>query len=90
MKPTLRLILLALIILIFGTVPAAFAQELQEPPNIVFSSTGSLVACGDSLFDTKLGLPEKIVDYYQIDLFSGQRLKVDVDAQAIHQCDRGD
>ena len=85
MKPTFRLILLALIILIFGTVPAAFAQETQEqePPDIVFSSTGRLVACGDSLFDAKIGLPEKIVDYYQIDLFSGQRLKVDVDAQAI-------
>jgi len=83
MKSKLRLILIALIILVFGTFPAAFAQDLQETPDIVFSSTGSLVACGDSLFDTELGLPEKIVDYYQIDLFSGQRLKVDVDAQAI-------
>lgn len=84
MRPMNRLFLFILIIfLLFGTVPAAFGQDTQEPVDIFFSSTGSIVSCGDQVVDAVLALPDTMVDYYQIELVSGQQLKVDVDAQAI-------
>lgn len=85
MRPIHKFLLPALIIcLIFGTVPTAFADE---PVDIAFIdenvAKAPLVECGDPIADGKLILPVTLVDYYKIDLLSGQRLKVDVDAQAI-------
>ena len=85
MRPIHRFLFPALIIcLIFGTVPTVFADE---PVDIAFIdedvAKAPLIECGDSIANGKLLLPVTLVDYYKIDLLSGQRLKVDVDAQAI-------
>ena len=76
MKPTFRLTLLALIILIFAAAPAVHAVE----PTADGFSAAVLLVCGESpatytgSIDTA-----KEVDYYSIDLVADQRLTIDVD-----------
>jgi hypothetical protein len=85
MKPTLRLILLALIILIFATVPVVHAQTAAT------SFTGTVI--GTAICDdppqsysgniTQLGQ----IDYWEIKLAADQKLIIDVDAENIGKLD---
>jgi hypothetical protein len=76
MKPTLRLILLAIIIFIFGSVPVVNAVE---PSGDDFGSAVTLV-CGESPASYPSSIDAaKEVDYYSINLVAGQRLIIDVD-----------
>jgi len=81
MKPNHGLILLALIILVFGTVPAINAQMSTttfENPKEVF--------CNNPPVSGEIYSPAQNpaqVDYYKISLLSGQKLIIDVDAETI-------
>jgi hypothetical protein len=85
MRPTHRLILLALIILIFGTVPAINVQAdaTAFPPETI-----GTVICADTpqSHDGNISEPRQ-VDYWAIDLVAGQKLIIDVDAENIGMLD---
>jgi len=83
MKSVHRFFLLAAIFcLVLGTVPAALALEMEvAPPEDPTSAT--LVKCGDPTEEYILDAPTVLVDYYSIQLVSGQVLKVDVDAESL-------
>jgi hypothetical protein len=85
MKPTIRLIILALTIFIFGTVPIAHAQTAATSFTSAIVDT---VICNDppqsySGNITQLGQ----IDYWEIKLAAGQKLIVDVDAEDIGKLD---
>ena len=85
MRPTHRLILLALIILIFGTVPAINAQAdaTAFPPETI-----GTVICADTPQSPGGNISEPgQVDYWAIDLVAGQKLIIDVDAENIGMLD---
>jgi len=76
MKPTCRLILLALIILVFAAVPAVHADENTAPD----FSNAEIVICGDPAesYLRSIGVANEI-DVYSIELVAGQMLTIDVD-----------
>ncbi len=84
MKPTFRLILLAVIILIFGTVPVVHAVV---PTDSDFT-TATPVTCSDppTSWNGEITSADQ-VDYYSIDLVAGQVLTIDVDAEDLSSLD---
>ncbi|MBW2581925.1 MAG: pre-peptidase C-terminal domain-containing protein, partial [Deltaproteobacteria bacterium] len=86
MRPTHRLILLALIILIFGTIPAVFGVT---PAAADFTGTIiDTVICADSPQSYGGNISERgQVDYWAIDLVAGQKLIINVDAENIGMLD---
>ncbi|MCG6917433.1 MAG: PPC domain-containing protein [Deltaproteobacteria bacterium] len=80
MKPTLRLILLALIIFLFGAVPVIHAQT----PASTFTGiiTGKAI-CADPPQNYSGEIELGQVDYWEIWLVAGQKLIIDVDAETI-------
>jgi len=75
MKPAYRVILLALIILVFGVAPTVHAID---PDSIVSTP----VTCADppTSWNGEITSADQ-VDYYSIDLVAGQVLTIDVDAE---------
>ncbi len=81
MKPTDKLLFLALIIfLLFGTVPTVRAVE----PTAVDFTNATAVTCADPpiSYSGEIKSPDQ-VDYYSIDLLANQVLTIDVDAEII-------
>jgi len=81
MRPTYRVILLALIILVFGVAPSVHAFD----PDSVVSTA---VTCADppTSWNGEITATDQI-DYYSINLLAGQVLTIDVDAEGLSSLD---